>query len=110
MQYSFLGNCLRANTVEAMGDTKPKLSPAECSGDMATCVCGRVVIVRGPLEVGGGERKEATQRQSQGKAGKRGSGKGRGKAQQNGPTRKLEVHVLGGSTAGDILFVEAWGI
>ena len=39
VQHSFLGNFLRANTVEAMGDTKPKLSPAEYSGDTATSVC-----------------------------------------------------------------------
>ena len=64
---------------------KLALSPREFSGDPGTCVCGRVVIMRGPVEV----------------------------RSRTVTTTALEVHLLGGDTAGDVLFLDAadfpWG-
>ena len=77
------------------------LSPSEYSGDTATCVCGRVVIKRGPFDLGTGAS-------GHGKGKKGTSGRGKGK-KGGGPSRKLEVHVLGGTSVGDVLFVDAWG-
>ena len=58
-------------------DGKLALSPREFSGRPGTCVCGRVVILRGPV-------------QREGRA-----------------TTALEVHLLGGDTADDVLFLYA---
>ena len=77
------------------------LSPSEYSGDTATCVCGRVVIKRGPFDLGTGAS-------GHGKGKKGTSGRGKEK-KGGGPSRKLEVHVLGGTSVGDVLFVDAWG-
>ena len=80
-----------------MADSKLALSPREFSGDPATCVCGRVVIMRGPVEVGARD-------------GAKGKGKtaGKGKGKEKSPGRKIEVHLLGGETVGDVLFLDGW--
>ena len=69
------------------------LAPPHYEGDPDSCVVGRLVILRGPFEVA---RRNTT------------GGKGKGKAQQAASTPKTEAHFLGGPTASDILYVEAW--
>ena len=73
------------------------LSPSEFEGEVGTAVAGRVVLAR---------RSTVQQRQQQGKGkGKKAGGGKEGK----GETVKCELHVLGGSTMADMLFVDAWG-
>lgn len=84
-----------------MADSKLALSPREFSGDPATCVYGRVVIVRGPVELGNQEK-------AKGKGKAKGKNKGQEKGKDKGPGTKIEVHLLGGDTAGDVLFIDAW--
>eukprot|EP00959_Pyramimonas_sp_CCMP1952_P191191 3997899-Pyramimonas_sp.AAC.1 len=67
-----------------MADSKLALSPREFSGDPATCVFGRVVIKRGPVEVGN---------QADGKG--KGKAKGKRAGKDREPGRKIEVHMLG---------------
>ena len=76
-----------------MNASKLVLSPAEFSGEPNTYVCGRVVLMRGPILL--------TDMQP-GKGKKKGAGKKRDSVQ------KLEVHLLGGQTVGDVLFMDAW--
>ena len=72
------------------------LSPSEFEGEVGTAVAGRVVLAR---------RTTVQQRQQQGKGkGKKAGGGKEGK----GETVKCELHVLGGSTMADMLFVDAW--
>ena len=56
-------------------DGKLALSPREFSGTPGTCVCGRVVILRGPVQYLGRS------------------------------VRALEIHLLGNGTNGDVLFL-----
>ena len=67
------------------------LPPSEFSGEPGTWVAGRVVCVR---------RTTLLQKNK----GKKGKGKG---ADQ--PTEKCEVHLLGGDSTSEVLYVEAWG-
>ena len=76
-----------------MSVNKLVLSPAEFSGEPNTFVCGRVVLMRGPFLL-----TDANPGNSQ----KKGSGKKKDNVQ------KLEVHLLGGPTVGDVLFLDAW--
>ena len=79
------------------------LCPHEFRGDRGTSVCGRVVLVRGPVDIGIKDHlgiAKSPVRNSQGKGKKSNGSEGR---------KKFEVHLLGGKTHGDILFLEAWG-
>ncbi len=80
-----------------MADGKLALSPREFSGDPATCVCGRVVVLRGPVEV-------STREAASGKS--KAAGRSKGKELSLG--KKIEVHLLGGNTLVDVLFLDAW--
>ena len=71
------------------------LSPSEFEGEVGTAVAGRVVLAR---------RVAVRQQQGKGKGKKTGGGK-----EGKGETVKCELHVLGGSTMADMLFVDAWG-
>jgi len=78
------------------------LAPTEYSGEHGTCVCGRVVILRGPVVM---QDRDAAQ--GGGGAGK-GVAKGK-KGRPQGPLQKTEVHLLGGTSKGEVLFMDAWG-
>ena len=81
------------------------LSPTEYSGDPTTCVCGRVVIRRGPFDINRREDGRAS-----GKKGNPGHcGKGKGGKRAEGPLRKMEFHLQGGATGATVLYVDAWG-
>ena len=67
------------------------LPPSEYSGEQGTWVAGRVVCVR----------RATLLPKSKGK-----KGKGKGADQ---PTEKCEVHLLGGDSTSEVLYVEAWG-
>ena len=85
-----------------MSNGKLVLFPREFSGDPETCVCGRVVLLRGPVEVAPRDAVCAT----------KGTGrrqKGKGKSKDSEHTKKFEVHLLGGAACADILFMDAWG-
>ena len=80
------------------------LAPSEYTGESGTCVCGRVVGVRGPFQP---ERRD---QESQADSSK-GKGKGKkGKNQgQTGQDRlKTEIHILGGHAIDEVLFIEGW--
>ena len=89
------------------------LAPTEFEGAPGTCVVGRCVIKRGPISVKRNEDKpEATSANatasSKGKT-KKGKGKAAKQAKgKEGEVLKTEVHLLGGKTADEILFVDAW--
>ena len=80
------------------------MSPSEYTGEPGTCVYGRVVLSRGPfkpeqhVEEGKGG---VSNKPSKGKKGKKG---------KDGDQEKLktEIHILGGSGMGEVLFIEAW--
>lgn len=81
------------------------LAPSEFAGEANTCVCGRVVVMRWPVtfgETGDGNDLSARPRRSS-KSGCKGGTK------QKPPPIKLEVHILGGDSAGEVLFLDAWG-
>ena len=81
------------------------LAPSEFAGESNTCVCGRVVVMRGPVtfgEIGDGSDLSARPRRSSKSGCKDGT-----KAKP--PSIKLEVHILGGDSAGEVLFLDAWG-
>ena len=84
-----------------MAASRLALSPREYDGDPATCVYGRVVMVRGPVVVGS---QEAAQSKGKSKT----KAKGSGKSKDKGLAQKIEVHLLGGDTVGDVLFLDAW--
>ena len=73
------------------------LKPSEYRGEGGTAVAGRVVI-----------RRVLTIQPKAGPGG--GTPKGRkGKGKDRGPVTKVELHISGSSSIGDILYVEAWG-
>ena len=81
------------------------LAPSEFAGEPNISVCDRVVVKRGPItlgEVGDGSDLSARPRRSS-KSGNKGGTKAKP------PSIKLEVHILGGDSAGEVLFLEAWG-
>ena len=67
-----------------MAGSKFVLSPAEFSGEPNTCVCGRVVLMRGPITLNDAQPSK---------------GKGKGSGKKKEAVHKLEVHLLGGQTA-----------
>ena len=99
--------------VVAMADfaSSVTLSPSEYRGDPNTCVAGRVVILRGPIELR--PRVESNQPAAPANAskGKKGKGAKGAKGKKGDATEariKTEVHVLGGDSAAEILFSDAW--
>ena len=74
-----------------MADQDLVLLPSEFGGEVGTAVGGRVVLVRGAR----------VQQKGKGKKGK--------KMANAEETDKYEVHLLGGQTMSEMLFVEAWG-
>ena len=89
------------------------LPPSEFLGDPGTCVVGRVVILRGPVDV----RRATAVTESVGSQASQGAAKGlsrgkqRGKRQvrDDGPQMKTEVHFLGGASMGEVPYMDAWG-
>ena len=86
------------------------LTPSEYEGQPTTCVVGRVVLTRGPLVPE--RRNQPSETVASGSSSK---GKSAGKGRKNKPTakaeaatQKAEVHLLGGATVDEILFIEAW--
>ena len=74
------------------------LPPSEYEGEVGTAVAGRVVLMR------------RTQVSSKGSpSGKGGGKKGSASSTAKGPVDKCEVHVLGGTGMGDVVFLDAWG-
>ena len=74
------------------------LPPSEYEGEVGTAVAGRVVLMR------------RTQVSSKGSpSGKGGSKKGSASSTAKGPVNKCEVHVLGGTGMGDVVYLDAWG-
>ena len=69
------------------------LAPSEYSGEANACVCGRVVLMRGPVNLS---------------TARGGKGKTKGSNQTKDAVDKLEVHLLGGQTPADILFMDCW--
>jgi hypothetical protein len=104
-----------ASQVFAMADAFANyvtLSPSEYQGDPNTCVAGRVVILRGPVELRPQENVAASASQP---AAAKGSSKGKknkgGKAKKGTTPEvrvKSELHLLGGASAAEILFGDAW--
>ena len=96
-----------------MSASKLVLYPQEFKGEPGTCVCGRVVLVRGPFELGIKNdlgMSQSPRRTLPASPGR--SQKGRGKRSTNAESevrKKIELHLLGGETSADILFLEAWG-
>ena len=91
------------------------LAPSEYTGEPGTCVCGRVVLRRGPFKLDERREEEQTQNSQQGKAskgkekGKKGKGETKaGKEKQPQEQLKMEVHLLGGQTRDEILFIDGW--
>ena len=78
-------------------------APSEYTGEPGTCVCGRVVLCRGPFNATG---QDAQTTASSGKApGKKGKKKG-----ADTQTRlKTEIHFLGGDSIDEVLFIDGWG-
>ena len=78
-------------------------APSEYTGEPGTCVCGRVVLCRGPFNATG---QDAQTTASSGKApGKKGKKKG-----ADTQTRlKTEIHILGGDSIDEVLFIDGWG-
>ncbi len=73
------------------------LKPSEYRGEPGTAVVGRIVI-----------RRVTTITPSTRSGG--GTPKGRkGKGKERGPVTKVEIHISGSSSVGDILYAEAWG-
>ena len=107
----------------ADNENVPLLAPSEFSGDAGTCVVGRVVILRGPVDVRratgdtGGVGSQASQGVGVGSQGSQGVPKGLSRGKQlgkrqvkdDGPMMKTEVHFLGGESMGEVLYMEAWG-
>ena len=81
------------------------LAPSEFAGELNTSVCGRVVVKRGPITLGevGAESDQSARPRRSSKSGCKGGTK------QKPPPIKLEVHILGGDSAGEVLFLDAWG-
>ena len=79
------------------------LAPSEFAGEANTCVCGRVVVMRGPVTLTGHGNDQSQRPRRSSKSGCKGGTK------QKPPPIKLEVHILGGDSAGEVLFLEAWG-
>ena len=97
----------------ADNENVPLLAPSEFSGDAGTCVVGRVVILRGPVDVRratgdtGGVGSQASQGAAKGLS--RGKQRGKRQVRDDGPQMKTEVHFLGGASMGEVLYMEAWG-
>ena len=97
----------------ADNENVPLLAPSEFSGDAGTCVVGRVVILRGPVDVRratavtGGVGSQASQGAAKGLS--RGKQLGRRQVKDHGPQMKTEVHFLGGESKGEVFYMEAWG-
>ena len=82
------------------------MSPSEYNGEAGTCVYGRVVLTRGPFKPEQrDENKTAATTKSQGKSKQGKKGK---KADAGQESLKTEVHILGGSTVDEVLFLEGW--
>jgi hypothetical protein len=80
------------------------LAPSEYTGEAGTCVCGRVVLSRGPFkpETHTHNSQAGTQSgKAKGKKGKKGDGAPR-------DTTKTEIHILGGTTVDEVLFIDGW--
>ena len=78
-------------------------APSEYTGEPGTCVCGRVVLCRGPFNAA---NPDAQTTASSGKAtGKK--GKKKGDDTQN--RLKTEIHILGGNSIDEVLFIDGWG-
>ena len=85
------------------------LAPSEYTGEPKTGVVGRVVLFRGPIDIGGAGGRVAAASSSPPASAGRGRGKAKGRAKiRDGPQQKCEVHLLGGETLGEVLYVEAW--
>ena len=76
------------------------MSPSEYTGEGGTCVYGRCVLSRGPF---------SPEQHEGGWSNKSGKGK-KGKKGRDGDQEKLktEIHILGGSGMGEVLFIEGW--
>ena len=91
-----------------MSASKLVLYPQEFRGEPRTCVCGRVVLVRGPFELGTKEdigMSQSPRRTLPPSPGR--SQKGRGKRSTKNESevrKKIDWHLLGGETSADILF------
>ena len=71
------------------------LSPSEYTGEPQTCVVGRVVLLRGPFEIGGAGGRGAAASLSQPASAGRGKGKGKSKGRnREEPQLKCEVHLI----------------
>jgi len=73
------------------------LAPSDFEGEVGTAVVGRVVLSRI-------QQLPPREQKGKGKGGKSGSGKNRDKS----GTSKCEIHVLGGDTLSDMVYLEAW--
>ena len=78
-------------------------APSEYTGEPGTCVCGRVVLCRGPFNATG---QDAQTTASSGKAPSK-KGKKKGADMQN--RLKTEIHILGGDSTDEVLFIDGWG-
>ena len=84
------------------------LPPSEFLGDPNTCVAGRVVILRGPIQLrprAESAQSTATKGGAKGKKGKKGKAT---KSTEPEERVKTEIHILGGNSAAEILFGDAW--
>ena len=81
------------------------LSPSEYTGETGTCVCGRVVLSRGPFQITNRAKPDDN-------SASRSKGKGKGSKYKRGETlyenEKSEVHLLGGDTHDELLYIEGW--
>ena len=84
------------------------LCPSEYEGEHGTCVFGRVVLKRGPFVPTQASQDTDTQASQGGKKGKGKAKKGKGKQAEEGAV-KLEIHLLGGNSVDEVLFMDAWG-
>lgn len=95
--------------------THVTLAPSEYQGEPNTCVVGRVVIMRGPISL----RRRLDSLASQPAATQESSAKGKGKGKKGKGSKqkkgnadedrvKSEIHLLGGDTADEVLFGDAW--
>ena len=83
------------------------LSPSEFSGEPEAWVAGRVVLKRKftlRSDKGDGSSQTTAQKGS-GKTG----GKGKKGKTDKGPVEKCELHLLGGESMSEVLFIESWG-
>ena len=86
------------------------LKPSEFWGEAGTCVVGRVVMTRGPFKPEKRAEEKDPPKGGKGGKGKKGGKGGKGeksKAPQE-VSQKSEVHILGGNSLSEVLYMDAW--